>query len=220
MMEEDLVSIIVPVYNAEKFIEDTIKTIMEQTYKNWEALFIDDQSVDDSVNIIKRYTIINNQIKLIKNSENKGAAISRNNGIKQARGKYIAFLDADDLWDKEKLEKQINFMKKNDCAFSFTGYQFADENGKPTGKKVCVPTSITYKQALKNTTISTITVIFNMNKLTKEDIYMPNVKNEDTATWWKILRKGYTAYGINEIMSLYRRSGNTTSSNKFKSNQE
>ena len=107
-------------------------------------------------------------------------------------------------------------MKDNCCAFSFTDYEFADSNGIPNGKKVKVPKTINYKQALKNTTIFTSTVMFDLRKLTKEDITMPNVKSEDTATWWKVLKKIEYAYGINNIMVLYRRSANTLSSNKIK----
>ena len=107
------------------------------------------------------------------------------------------------------------FMKEKDCEFSFTSYEFADEKCIPNGKKVHVPEKISYKQALKNTTIWTSTVMFDMTKLSKEDIYMPNVKSEDTACWWKILKKIDYAYGLDEILSFYRRSEGTLSSNKF-----
>ncbi len=215
-IEKDLISIIVPVYNAEKYILDTIKTVVNQTYKNWELLLIDDCSDDNSVNIIKKYASKDDRIKLLLNKENSGAAITRNNGIKNANGRYICFLDADDLWDKEKLKKQFSFMKKNNCIFSFTGYEFTDENGIPKGKKVYVPQKINYKQALKNTTIWTSTVMFDMNKIEKKDIYMPNIRRgQDTATWWKVLKKVDYAYGINEILSFYRRSEKTLSSNKL-----
>ena len=214
-MNEDLVSIIVPVYNAEKYIQDTIKTVEDQTYKNWELILVNDCSTDKSEELIKSQ--IDEKIKLINLEKNSGAAIARNTGIKNARGKYIAFLDADDLWSKHKLEKQIKFMQKNNYDFTFTGYEFADENGKGNGKIVSVPSKINYKQALKNTTISTITVIFNVQRLGKKLISMPNIrKGQDTATWWKVLRSGVTAYGLNESLSLYRRSSNTLSSNKIK----
>ena len=128
----------------------------------------------------------------------------------------MCFLDADDLWEKDKLEKQFKFMKKNNCEFSFTGYEFADEKGIPNGKKVKVPANITYKQALKNTTIWTSTVMFDMNKLSKDSIYMPNVKRgQDTATWWKVLKKIKCAYGLNEVLSYYRRTNESLSANKL-----
>lgn len=214
-MKKDLISIIIPVYNAERFLKDTIKTVEEQTYTNWELIFVNDCSKDKSAKIIEEKIKENDKIKLINLEQNSGAAIARNTGIDAARGQYITFLDADDLWNKEKLEKQIKFMKENNCAFSFTGYEFADENGIGNGKVVNVPKTINYKQALKNTTISTITVMFDINILEKELIKMPNVKSEDTATWWKILKSGYIAYGLNESLSYYRRTEGTLSSNKI-----
>lgn len=211
----DLISIIVPIYNAEKFIRDTIETVLKQTYENWELLLVNDCSTDKSIELAKKFA--SEKIKIYNMKKNSGAALTRNKGIELAKGKYICFLDADDLWDKRKLEKQITFIKQKDCAFTFTGYQFADENGKANGAKVYVPEKITYKQALKNTTIWTSTVMFDMNKLCKNDIYMPNVKRgQDTATWWKVLRKINIAYGMNEILSFYRRTTISLSSNKLK----
>ena len=211
---KDLVSIIVPVYNAEKYLDDTINTVLDQTYTNWELILVNDCSTDNSVKVIKKYK--DKRIKLLNNKINSKAAISRNNGIKEAKGKYICFLDADDKWDKEKLEKQIKFINEKDCAFSFTSYEFADENCIPNGKQVHVPERISYKQALKNTTIWTSTVMFNMDKLSKEDIYMPNVpRGQDTATWWKVLKKIDYAYGLDNVLSFYRRTNDSLSANKL-----
>lgn len=212
-MKDDLISIIIPVYNAEKFLDETINTVLNQTYKKFELILVNDGSKDKSVDVIKKYN--DKRIKLIDNKNNKGAALSRNDGIRKAKGRYICFLDADDLWNKEKLEKQINFMKEKECAFSFTGYEFANENGIPNGKKVFIPKKLNYKSALKNTTISTITVMIDTKKMDKDLIYMNNVKSEDTATWWNILKNGYEAFGLNEILSFYRRSDGTLSSNKI-----
>lgn len=207
----DLVSIVIPVYNAEKCISDTVASIKAQTYTNWELIMVDDGSTDKSLELMKA-----TECESIKVLECGGgsAALARNKGIMAAAGRYIAFLDADDLWDPKKLEKQIDFMAKSDAAFSFTGYEFADEYGVSVNKIVQVPNTITYKQALKNTTIFTSTVMFDMNKLTKEEILMPNVKSEDTATWWKVLKSGVKGYGLNEGLTLYRRSAGTLSSNK------
>jgi len=207
----DLVSIVIPVYNAEKCISDTVASIRSQSYSNWEIILVDDNSTDRSADIIKALECDN--IKVLS-SDGGSAAIARNKGIDAAEGRYIAFLDADDLWDPSKLTKQLAFMEKHNAAFSFTGYEFADEFGVSVKKIVQVPKTISYKQALKNTTIFTSTVIFDMTKLSKEDIYMPNVKSEDTATWWKVLKKGITGYGLNEGLTLYRRSEGTLSSNK------
>ncbi len=214
-MKSDLVSIIVPVYNAEKFLKDTIETVLNQSYDNWELLLINDCSSDDSKKIARPF--LSGKVKWIDMKKNGGAALTRNKGIEEAKGKFICFLDADDLWNSKKLEKQINFMKEKDCTFSFTGYEFADENGAPNGKKVFVPSKINYRQALKNTTIWTSTVMFDMEKLNKDDIYMPNVKRgQDTATWWKVLKKINYAYGLNEILSYYRRTNESLSANKIK----
>lgn len=216
MTNDKLVSIIIPVYNASRFLEETINSIQEQTYSNWEAIFIDDCSSDNSYDIIKQYQKNDKRIKVIKNKINNGVAISRNNGIDYAKGEYLCFLDADDKWHPEKLAKQINFMQKLNCEFSFTGYQFANEKCTPNGKIVLVPNKINYKQALKNTTIWTSTVMFDMGKLTKDDIYMPNIKRgQDTATWWKVLKKIEYAYGLNEVLSYYRRTNNSLSANKL-----
>jgi teichuronic acid biosynthesis glycosyltransferase TuaG len=212
-MNEDLVSIVVPIYNAEKFLDDTIKSVLSQSYTNWELLLINDCSTDQSENIAKKY--LSKKIKLYVMDKNSGAALTRNKGIDLAKGRYLCFIDADDLWDSKKIEKQVYFMKKNKCSFSFTGYEFADKDGNPNGKKVFVPRTINYKQALKNTTISTITVMFDLFFMKKKLIEMPNVNSEDTATWWKILKTGIVAHGLNEVLSYYRISGKTLSSNKI-----
>lgn len=212
---EELVSIIIPVYNAEKYIQETINSILSQTYNNFEIILVDDISTDNSVEIIKENMKNDSRIKLITNTKKQGAAGVRNIGINYATGRYIAYIDADDYWVPSKLEKQIKFMKNNDCAFSFTGYEFARNDLTLTDKKVYVPKKMNYRKALKNTTIFTTTVMFDLNKITKDNIYMPIVKSEDTACWWSILKKGYIAYGLNEILAYYRRSNNTLSSNKF-----
>lgn len=217
-LKKGLVSVIIPIFNAEYFLIDTLNTIKKQTYKNFEVILVDDLSLDKSCEIIEDYIKNNSElnINLIKLTEKSFAAGARNRGIEEARGNFICFLDADDLWDCHKLEKQVEFMMKNDCAFSFTGYEFADENGVSNGKKVYVPIKIDYKKALKNTTIWTSTVMFDMTKLKKENIFMPLVKRgQDTATWWKVLKVVPYAYGLNEILSFYRRTNESLSANKL-----
>lgn len=209
-----LVSIVVPVHNGEVFIAETIESVLAQTYSNWELILVNDGSSDRSMEIIKEYKS-SGRIRVIDLKQNVGAAKARNAGIMAAKGKYLCFLDADDLWVPEKLEKQVKFMVDKDCAFSFTRYEFADASGKPNGKVVSVPDTITYKQALRNTTIWTSTVVFDMRKLTKDDVLMPEIASEDTATWWKVLKKVNCAYGLDKVLSYYRRSGQTLSSNKL-----
>lgn len=209
------VSIIVPVYNAESYILETIKMVQRQTYENFELILVDDASTDNSAELIKSVIASgDNRVKLIPKAKNGGAAQARNAGIGAATGRYIAFLDADDIWYENKLEREIEFIKSKDAAFVFTAYEFGDENAKPTGKIVHVPDSLTFKEALSRTVIFTTTVMIDTEKLPKEKIYMPQIASEDTATWWTILKGGITAYGLNEVLAIYRRPANSLSSNK------
>lgn len=208
-----VVSIVVPVYNALKYIDDTVKSIEGQTFTEWELILVDDGSTDGTREYLK--SIENEKNRVFFQSENGGAARARNKGIAEAKGKYLAFIDADDLWNKEKLQKQVHFMEKTNVNFSFTNYEFGTEDAKPTGHIVRVPNEITYKEALKNTTIFTSTVMLDVDILGKDMIRMPDVKSEDTATWWKILKLGISAYGIQENLVMYRRPEKSLSSNKF-----
>lgn len=208
-----MISVVIPVYNTAAVIEETIASVLSQTYKDIELILVDDGSKDDSVAIMRKYE--SDRVKVVENQGEKCAAAARNLGVSLANGDYITFLDADDLWLPEKLEKQLKFMQEKNAAFSFTSYEFADEQGKGLGKYVVVPDTITYEQALKNTTIFTSTVMFDMSMLTKEDIKMPHVASEDSATWWRLLRNGVKAYGLKDSLTLYRRSAGTLSSNKM-----
>lgn len=214
---EELISIIVPVYNVEKYIRETLSCVEAQTYPHWELLLVEDCSTDGTVEKITDYLAgkKDDRIRLIRQPSNQGAARARNRGLQEAKGRYIAYLDADDLWVPEKLEKELNFLKKREAAFAFTGYEFADENGNGTGKVVHVPASLKYTQALSNTTIFTTTVMFDTAKIGKEQLEMPEIKSEDTALWFRVLRAGYTAYGLDENLVRYRRAGKTLSSNKL-----
>ena len=213
----ELISIIVPVYNVEKFIRETMDSVMAQTCAHWELLLVEDGSSDGSVDAITDYMEAKKdpRIRLIRQPFNQGAAKARNRGLQEAAGRYIAYLDSDDLWVPEKLERELAFMKEKDAAFAFTGYEFADENGMGTGKVVRVPETLTFKQALSNTTIFTTTVMFDTEKIPKELLKMPVIKSEDTALWWKVLKQGYTAYGLDENLVKYRRAGRSLSSNKL-----
>ena len=210
---QEKVSIIVPVYNAENYIEKTIESVLNQSYDNWEMLLVENGSTDKSVEKIRQFS--DPRIRLIIMEDNAGAANARNEGMRQATGIYAGYIDADDLWHPDKLKKQIAFMKEKDAAFSFTGYEFGDENAVGTGKIVRVPDTLGYKQALSNTTIFTSTVMFDTRKIAKDKLYMPNVKSEDSALWFRILREGNIAYGLNENLVTYRRPANSLSSNKL-----
>ncbi len=208
------VSIVVPVYNAEKYIEQTVQSVLAQTYSEWELILAENGSTDQTAEKLKEIESRDERIRVLFLGDNVGAAKARNEGVKEATGRYLAFLDADDLWDSSKLEKEVRFMKEKGAAFVFTGYEFGDEDAKPTGKVVRVPETLTYKQALKNTTIFTSTVLFDTEVIPKEKLKMPQIKSEDTALWWKILREGNTAYGLNENLVIYRRPSQSLSSNK------
>lgn len=213
---DNKVSIIVPVYNAEKYIEETVASVKAQTYKNWELLLVEDGSTDNTAQVMADMLKKEPDERIqILSKENGGAARARNYGLSHATGRYIAYIDADDLWSSDKLEKQLAFMEEKKAAFCFTGYEFADENGKGTGKVVKVPETLSYKQALQNTTIFTSTVIFDTQKIPKENLEMPIIKSEDTALWFKVLRTGVVAYGLDENLVRYRRVGGSLSSNKL-----
>ena len=149
---DELVSIIVPVYNAENYIAETIACVTAQTYTEWELLLVEDCSKDKSLSVIEQCLEEqrDNRIRLIRQPTNMGAAKARNRGIKEARGRYIAYLDADDLWVPEKLEKELQFMREKEAAFVFTGYEFADEQGRGTGKVVHVPDMLCYRQGISS----------------------------------------------------------------------
>ncbi len=212
--EDKLVSIIVPVYNAGAYIEETIAMVRAQSYQNWELLLVDDCSSDDSRAKIERCMEDGDgKVRLIAKDVNEGAARARNTGIAEAKGRYIAFLDADDVWMADKLARELSFMENKQAAFVFTAYEFGDEKAKPTGKVVHVPETISYKQALSRTVIFSSTVLIDTGQTGKELIRMPDVKSEDTAAWWRILRK-FTGYGLDEVLTIYRRPPKSLSSNK------
>ena len=213
-MIEDMVSIIIPVYNSAKYLSETIESIQRQTYQNYEAIFIDDCSTDNSVSIIEEYKKINDKIKIIELQKHEGVSKARNTGIEMAKGRYLTFLDSDDIWLKNKLEKQINFIKQTNYAFIYCSFKYISDNGKLMSKKIKIDKETDYNKALLNTRILTITAMIDLNKIPKEYCYMPDVMNEDIATWWKILKKGYVAYGQDEVLAYYRQAKNSRSSKK------
>lgn len=216
-----MISIVTPVYNAATFIRQTIEMVQAQTYTDWELLLVDDGSKDGSAEVIEAYLKENpdKRIRLINKACNEGAALTRNRGIKEAKGRYIAFLDADDVWLADKLETQMTFMERKNAGFVFSAYEFGDEEAIGTGRIVHVPETLTYKKALSRTVIFTTTVLLDTEKIAKELIYMPNVPSEDSATWWQILRAGNVAYGLDQVLAIYRRPVKSLSSNKLKAIQ-
>lgn len=242
---KELISIIVPVYRAEDYIAEAVAMVQAQTWQAWELLLVEDCSPDNSaevirstlqremeslsfgdwrrelesrpgIRLIEAYTGAGGQrITLICKEKNEGAARARNTGLSMAQGRYIAFLDADDVWHVDKLEKEMHFLQDRQAGFVFTAYEFGDEQARPTGKVVHVPAELTYRQALSRTVIFTTTVLFDRKKIPDGLLHMPVVESEDTATWWQILREGYTAYGLDEVLAVYRRPAQSLSSNKI-----
>lgn len=213
------VSIVVPVYNAENFIQSTIAMVQAQTFEDWEMIMVEDGSTDDTRLILQDLmeNTLDKRLKVIFLEDNKdGPAPARNAGVEAATGRYIAYLDADDVWKRNKLERTLEFMKEKNAGFVFTAYEFGDEQANPTGKIVHVPDTLSYRQALSRTVIFTSTVLFDTTKIGKDLIKMPVVPSEDTATWWNILRNGHIAYGLEEVLAVYRRPAVSLSSNKGK----
>lgn len=214
-MQEELVSVIIPVYNCEGYIDKTVASVLNQSYKNIEIIIVDDCSTDSSASRIKRLAEKDNRLTPIFLKKNSGVAVARNTAIKMARGRYVAFLDSDDLWYKNKLKKQISFMQNGKIGFSYTAIEMIDENDKIIKLKRPVKDIVDYDFLLKNTIIPTSSVVIDLNKFGKFE--MPQLRSfQDYATWLMLLRNGSKAYGIDETLVQYRRRSGSLSSNKLK----
>lgn len=213
---DGLVSIITPAYNAADYIVETIESVLAQTYTSWEMLIVNDCSQDNTAEIVQSYAAKDKRIKLISLQQNSGAAAARNTAIQNAKGRYIAFLDSDDLWKKEKLQKQIEFMQQNGYAFTYTSYEHFKEVKENIQNQVQIPKSLNYKQALKGNKIGCLTVMLDRKQIA--NIHFTTQKHEDYILWLNILKQGITAYGMQESLALYR-TGNSksVSSNKLQS---
>ncbi len=212
-MIKDKVSIIIPVYNAEKFIGKTIESVQAQTYKNWEIVIMNDKSTDRSYEIIKKYAEKDERIKTVNTEKNMGVVKGRNYLTDMSEGEYIAFLDADDYWKEDKLERQISFMKKNGIAISCTEYTRITEEGSPINK-VEIKEEIFYEDLLKNNYLGCLTVVYNVKMLGKRYFKERN-KNEDYVLWLEIVKETGKIYGLKENLAFYRVLNNSRSSNKI-----
>lgn len=213
---KDLVSVIIPVYNAERFLEKTLKSIINQTYKNIEIVLVDDCSKDSSAEIIRRFMSDQLYIAYHLQDMNRGAGAARNKALELAKGQYVAFLDSDDVWLPQKIERQIALMKEKKTGFSYAAIEMIDENGKQIKSKRNIKETCDYKYLLRNTIIATSTVVIDRTIL--GDFRMPLRRGgQDYATWLMLLRNGELAHGINEVLCEYRVAGGSLSSNKFKS---
>ena len=214
---QELVSVIIPLYNSGHLIKNTINSVLSQTYENIEILVVDDCSTDDSYKIVEEMSKEDSRIKLFQNPENSGAAVSRNRGLSESSGRYIAYIDADDLWDKEKLEKQIKFLNDNKIGFSCCSYRVINEEGIDQNKKIIMPKATTYKKLLKNTILLTVGIIVDTSIVNKDLLVMPLVRRgQDTATWAQVLKAGFICYGQSDVLASYRKVKHSLSSNKLK----
>lgn len=209
-------SIIMPSYKSRRFISNSINSVISQTYENWEMIIVDDMSPDDSNKIIQKYVNIDPRIQLIPLNKNSGPAIARNIGIENAKGKYIAFLDSDDIWLPVKLEKQIHFMRDNQLVLTYGSYYTIDENGRRMGTRNAKP-YISYNDMLKSNHIGNLTGMYDAEKLGK--YYMDNVGHEDYTLWLKILRDVGATKGMVDPLAEYRILKGSVSSNKIKAAQ-
>lgn len=213
---EDLVSIVTPCYNSSEFIQETIQSVQNQTHTKWQLFIIDDCSKDNSTELIEKFAESDRRITLIRNTENLGAAETRNKGLDAAEGRFIAFLDSDDLWAPEKLEKQLSFMKTHKYPIVFTAYNLIDEKGVPMNQVINTVKVLDYHAYLKNTIIGMSTSLID-RELTGSDFRFHNIRTrQDTYLWISLLRDGLKAYGMNEILASYRVRRNSISSNKWK----
>jgi len=213
-MSKVKVSIVMPSYNSEQFLAISIDSVINQIFKEWELIIVDDMSSDNSNKIIEEYIKTDSRIKLIKLEKNSGPAIARNRAIKEAKGRYLAFLDSDDLWHPEKLSKQIAFMEENEIVFSYTSYYSIAEESGEINDQVNIPQKIDYTELLKQNIIGCLTAVYDTKKLGK--VYMPEIqKRQEYALWLDILKRVPSAYGLSEPLAYYRVRKTSVSSNKL-----
>lgn len=210
----DLISIITPTYNCGKFIGETIESVINQTYENWEMIIVDDCSKDNTKDIVNKYAQNDDRIKYHILETNSGAAIARTRAMELARGDYMAFLDSDDLWVEDKLEKQLKFMKENNFNFVCTEYEQIDEQSNPLGKIIKVRDKANYNRVLLDCPVGNSTVMYNVKAMGKFKV--PNIrKRNDDALWLQMLKKEEYIHGMKETLMKYRIRENSISSNKL-----
>lgn len=212
-----IISIITPAYNAENYISQTIESVQNQSFKDWELIIVDDCSKDYTSVLVKEFENKDPRIRMIKAPQNGGVAKARNLGLEQARGDFIAFVDSDDLWEPEKLEKQLAFMKEKGCVLSYTDFQKFNTTDGSLGKVMKCPKRMRANDILKNTAIGCLTVM--VDKKQAGEFRMPPLNHtEDNCTWYHILKKtNQAAYNVGEVLSLYRDGNASMTKNKGKS---
>jgi len=210
------ISIVTPVFNGEDFLPFTAESIFNQTYTNWEWIIVDDCSTDNSWQLIENYIKKDNRVVGIRNETNLKAGLSRNKAIEFATGRFIAFLDSDDLWHENKLTEQVEFMIKNNYSFTYTAYNFIDESNNLVKKPYHVDEFVDYKSILKNNQIGCLTAMYDVDQLGK--VFMSaHARKQDFGLWLHILKhKTPYAYGLNKVLASYRLSKNQATAKKHK----
>ncbi|HEX3027366.1 MAG TPA: glycosyltransferase family 2 protein [Clostridia bacterium] len=213
-LDNRLVSIIMPVYNKEKYIAQSIESVLSQSYGEWELLIVDDCSSDRSEEIIENYSRFDGRIHYERLDRNGGASRARNAALVKARGRYVAFLDADDVWRPMKLQKQLHLLEASRAGFCFTAIEMIDEDGHQVKSKRKIRPVVDYRYLLTNTVIPCSSVL--IDRSATGDFRMPEIpKGQDYATWLSILKKGQLAFGIDEALVLYRLVKDSVSANKL-----
>ena len=207
-----LISIITPAYNCEKFVAEAIESVLQQSFHNWEMIIVNDASTDHTPSILQMYTKRDKRIRVITNSKNLGVAKSRNIAIEAALGDYIAFLDSDDIWFKEKLEKQLAFILENNLVISYSAYNTINEHGMYINSRI-PPKEISYKDLLKSNHIGNLTAIYDCRYFGK--VYLEQAGHEDYILWLNLLKRVGKTKGIVEPLASYRVLSNSISSDKF-----
>ena len=219
MENQPLVSVIMPCYNMESYVADSIASVQRQTYPHWELLIVDDASTDGTVEIVKNLAEQDEKIRFVVKTQHSGIADTRNQCISMAQGRFLAFLDADDIWHPEKMETQLRTMLDNNVGFTYTTYDWIDEDGKTLNKFINTIGNLDYKKYLCNTIIGCSTVM--VDTAIVGQVTVPRFRtSEDTATWLGILKKGHLAYAIDEPLVSYRIRRKSASSNKLKASAD
>ena len=215
-MNKELISIITPMYNGKQYVSQTIESVLSQTYHNWEMIVVDDGSKDDSPEIVKRYIDRDNRIRLYT-QPNKGSSAARNKGLDNAKGDYICFLDSDDLWDREFLQTQINYIKRVNAQIVFGSYRRINEKNEEILKPFIVPLKVSYEDLLKTCSLSCLTTFLKKEPF-KDVRFNEKLKSlrDDHAFWLDILKKVEFAYGNTQVIASYRIFGKSTTANKRK----
>jgi teichuronic acid biosynthesis glycosyltransferase TuaG len=210
-----LVSIITPSWNVEGLIGETIASVQAQTMGDWEFLIADDCSTDRTTAVVEQHAATDPRIKLIRQPKNGGPALARQAAIDHAQGRFLAFLDSDDLWLPAKLERQIAFAREKPAAISYTAYRRINEAGSVTGRLITVPEQLSYEELLKNTSIATLTAM--VDREVAGQVAMKNEPYDDFCLWLSILKRGHVARGLNEDLARYRVRGVSVSSRRLRS---